>query len=363
MKRLNGGCKSLYSSPMLFLNTYRHSGIGDFGAKLFEYLIERYPGASYIETRRGQLCNVHQVIAVLFWPGTVVANLGLTSFGRSPVSNVLGFAVLRLRAHSKKSLVVLLHNTIEVVKSGDTGFPVNSLVERVAHNIVSGILSARIVVFGSTMASILKSEYASTPRLVFPLPSDRRGSPHSSANEPVVVVVPGYLSPYKAFDLLPEIQNSLGSRCRIVVVGGTHSLLASGRDYQRKLSGTIQRWKLAGIEFYGHVDDNHFDSLLNRADLGLLPYKNTQGASAAFASLASFGIPIVASDLPEFRWLQTQGAGVILARLDADSFSRALSELIDDHEKLSQLRLKQIDFASRYSYRAFVQLLAKLASE
>ena len=348
---------------MLFLNSYRDSGIGDFGARLFDFLIERYPDARYLETRRGRLSNVSEAFTALLWPGTVVANLGLTSFGRSSTSNVLGFAILRLRAHSKKRLVVLLHNTIEVVKAGDSGFPINPLVERVAHNIVSGILGARVVVFSSTMASVLKAEYASTPSLVFPLPNDIPRSLHSSANETAVAVVPGYLSPYKAHGILPEIQNSIGSRCRIVVIGGPHSLLASSHDYQRRLSDTIQRWRLAGIEFYGHVDDSHFNALISRADLGLLPYKNTQGASAAFASLASFGIPVVASDLPEFRWLRALGAGVILAHLDADSFSNAIVELIDNHEKLFQLRRKQIDYASKYSHRAFVQLLARVVSE
>ena len=80
-----------------------------------------------------------------------------------------------------------------------------------------------------------------------------------------------------------------------------------------------------------------------RASIVLLPYTSSVWSSAVFILCAMYGRPVIASDLPDFKELKEQGAGILLFKNGSKKdLSEKIITLLGDRSlqvKLGELNL------------------------
>jgi glycosyltransferase involved in cell wall biosynthesis len=312
----------------------------------------------YIETSSDGHQEFSQLRQLVSWKGPVVANLGLTAWGSSAVRNFVGFLGLSARSRLKRATVVCLHYVIEAVDVETSGYRVSKPTRWGAHRAIAGLGRAALVTFSRTTGALLEQAYQIRPVLVTPIPCEPRRAREETGNHQPVIVTPGYVSPYKGHERLPYIKGKLRHPADFMVVGGPHRVLfETDPGYRAGYLHLEEQLRKSGIHVLGWVPEEELDATLARSTMALLPYSSTQGGSAMFARLASSGVPVVASRLPEFEWYRSLGAGVVIVEPTPEAFAERVDALLDDAQLLRDLSARQIQFATRFSWDNFVREL------
>jgi glycosyltransferase involved in cell wall biosynthesis len=338
------------SGSYLVLNNFGETGIGLFGQSLGRRLRSQQADVEIVETQRRPLAFFVQFLTTIRTRQTLVANVGLTSWGSSPVLNLLGFFSIHVRSWIGRPTIVLLHNLIEVVDSRGAGYNIGPLTTLLAHWAVSGLRRAKIAVFSREMAETLITHYGIRVARCAPLPCEPPVVPAEHLSVLPDIVSFGYLSPYKGVDLLLEAQRSLRDECRLVIIGRGHALLSDESEYRRNLARIRRVAQEVHAVFLGFVPDAELISVLQRCWVGALPYSSTTGASASFTQLATAGVPVVASDLPEFQYLRDEGAGILLVPPSPLEIAAAIRSLLKDSGLRAKLSADQTAYASKHSW-------------
>jgi glycosyltransferase involved in cell wall biosynthesis len=334
----------------LLLSNFPATGIGSFGVELQHSLQQAGVEVRFESAATRWKGFVPQCVRVLSTPTPLVANVGLTSWGRSRARNLIGLWTLGARARRGRPTTVLLHNLIEKVDPENAGYRLGAASKFFAHRGIAGLRRAQLVVFSDELAEVLRRAYGITPSRELPLPCPPPGRPSEDFERPPRVVYFGYLSPYKGVDLFMDAMQSLRPGVHAAVIGGPHSLLTAEADYRRFLSELNDRAQQTGTELLGYLSDSELRRVLERAFVAVLPYTSTTGASASFTQLASAGLPVIATELPEFRALKRDGAGVVLVTPDPASIQAAVRRLLADHDSWRELSRAQIEYARRHSW-------------
>jgi len=335
---------------ILLLNNFGNTGIGLFGRSLASNLLARGTEVILSETQTNPLSFVRQFVAILRTRRILVANVGLTSWGTSPARNLLGFLSLSLRAELGRPTVLLLHNLIEVVDTKGTGYAIGPVAARFAHWAVVGTRKAAICVFSREIANALSDSYRITVSRCAPLPCDSPlGSTIPPADPPAIVCF-GFLSPYKGVDLFLQAAKKINAPCRLLIVGQVHSLLHKDSAYQVYVQHIHDLAKQVNAEFLGFVPDTDLMGILKRCQVGVLPYTSTTGTSASFTQLATAGVPVIATDLPEFQFLAQEGAGIVLVEPDPSVIAANIRRLLLDRGLRLELSAKQVSYAAKHSW-------------
>jgi glycosyltransferase involved in cell wall biosynthesis len=343
----------------MLLSNFPGTGIGAFGAELHRAMEELGTPIRFESTAThwreffGQCWRVFRV------QSPVLANVGLTSWGRSRLRNLLGLWVLGLRANRGRPTTILLHNLIELVDPGDAGYRLGAVARYFAHRAVASLRSATFVVFSQELAQVLRDVYGIEPARAGALPCPVTNSPGPQAGDLPLALYFGYLSPYKGVDYFLTAVEGLSGKMRSVVVGGPHSLLGSDPAYQKYLDELRSHARRAGTDLAGFLPEPELTRLLRGAFVGVLPYTSTTGASASYTQLAAAGIPVIASDLPEFRTLQRDGAGIVLVHPDGKAIRSALERLLEDSELWSRLSREQFEYARRHPWSDLAQWMVE----
>lgn len=347
------------SSPLLLVTNYRGGGIGDFGTSLQSYLALRVPDLRTEETSVDGRGAWRQSLLAATYPGPILANVGLTAWGRSGVRNFSGFSSLGLHARMGRSTIAIIHHAIEVLDPADTGYAVSGVVQSGAHLALRQLANCDLVVFSPRLRDLLHTRYGARSVWLVPLPGNRyRALPPAVAGSRPKVVNAGYWAPYKGIDLYLDSVAQLGSRAEFHLVGQPHRLLSGDPAFVARVEHWKARANSLGVSMPGFLTPDALDSLLSGESIGVLSYTSSSGASASFQMFAERGIPVVATDLPEFRYLADSGAGVILVQPSADAISEGLGRILGDRALWSQLVAKQAAFADRYCWDSFVAELA-----
>lgn len=347
-----------------FLNNYARTGIGDFGIRLHSELNALGLPLEYEETSSNGFRFFRQLARAVLQPGPLVANIGLTTWGTSPVRNFLGFLGIATRGRLGGRTVVVLHNAIEVIHLQDSGYKVSSLGQRFAHFAVRSLSACDIVVVSQTLRAELSRSYGLSPSIADVVPCDQPGRDPEYIPPPEFrVVIFGYLAPYKGLTTVLEIARLLNGRIRLTVVGGLHRVLASNPQFRETLVEWREKATKLGIEVLGFLDEEHLREVFSKSQAALLPYTSTSGGSASFARVTSAGLPVIATELPEFEKLKSQGAGIITSVPTAEAMSQALTNLASDEETWKELLAAQKAFTIRHSWSSFARKLAEVVSK
>ena len=178
------------------------------------------------------------------------------------------------------------------------------------------------------------------------------------------------LAPFKGAELLLEVFPSLKLEFPDL------ELTIAGREHPR-FPGYVQSIKkhftgIKGIKWLGQIAEENVIDLFRSAQVVVLPYKATTGASSVLYQAAAYGRAVVASDLSEIRAL-TQESNIqveFFKNDNAESLRRAIRALLDSpSRRLAQaennfkaVQNTRLDKTCHLYLRAFNRALEKRQS-
>lgn len=342
---------------IILVNNYNRTGIGDFGHDLLAHLGGQGLHLKLVPTPTSWMDFPKYCFSTLTFDGNAIFNVGLTSWGRSPARNFLGFALIRLRKATGHKDLVLLHNVIETIDSEKSGYKVSSLTAKGAHVAVKQLSRVPVVVFSKRMDQLLRDRYQISPVLSHPLPIDVHPEAKSLRGRIPTVLMIGYLAPYKGYDLLLDALKTRDIQANVIIAGDAHRMLKEDPGYLKFLDTVEQEARALHAQRLPRVHERDLPSLMSKVDLGILPYSACQGGSAVASLFISYRIPILATDLPEFKELAEMGGGVVLSPYDPKEFSRRMKDLLENPVFLDGLRDKQEAFGRMFNWGNFVERL------
>jgi len=129
----------------------------------------------------------------------------------------------------------------------------------------------------------------------------------------------------------PEDAIAAFGRVREVIPGSTLDLVGGGY-----LEQGIRVKHHPGVTVHGFVDETMKAALLSRADLLLLP-GTREGWGIVAMEAASYGVPVVAYDIPGVRDAVLDGATGMVVQANPDALGSASASLLQDADRWRQL--------------------------
>lgn len=165
--------------------------------------------------------------------------------------------------------------------------------------------------------------------------------PLGAYNEPILMdegdtaelLVFNMLAPFKGIEVLLEVFPLLKSEfphLQLTIAGEEHPRFPGYAQSLRDRFGGLE-----GIRWLGKIPSEDVPDLFRRAQIVVLPYRASTGASSALNQAAAYGRAIVASDLGELRALAQEGNFQVefFENGNAEKLRNALSTLLASPEK------------------------------
>ncbi len=154
-----------------------------------------------------------------------------------------------------------------------------------------------------------------------PSPADGTGLAQWGLEPGRYFLYAGRLSPEKGLDVLIEAHRPLADACRLVIAGGS----SYSEDYIGRLRGQAG----PGVVFTGFQQGAVLAALYGNALAFVLP-SQMEGLSVALLEAMAYGLPVVASDIPENRELVDECGGFLFPLGDAAALRQVLQRLAAD---------------------------------
>jgi len=237
-------------------------------------------------------------------PDVVWFNLGFASFGNRPLPAFCGFITPSLVRLCGYYTHVTLHQIMDMVNLADAKVKYPRLYR------LGGWMATHLLLMANSI-SVLIPAYRRTliekyrrnnvhfrPHGIlcgqpeFP-DLARRGDPEHR------ILAFGKWGTYKRLEPLIEAFNEVSAEqktVRLIIAGGNHPNTPGYLESVAEQFAADPR-----IEFTGYVPEEGVAQLFRGASLLVLPYTSAAGSSGVAHLACEFGLPIVASDLPEFR--------------------------------------------------------------
>jgi len=248
-------------------------------------------------------------------PDVVWFNLGFASFGDKPLPAFAGLGIPALTRMNGFYTHVTLHQLMETVNLEDAGvrFP---LMYKVA-----GSIATRMVLMSNSI-SVLMPAYRRTLREKYRgdyihvrAHGIFSGTPEypdfSRRNNPTQRILAfGKWGTYKRLEQLIDAFHLVSARqpdAKLIISGGNHPK-APGyvESIAEKYRGDDR------IEFTGYVAEERIPELFGSATMVVMPYTSSAGASGVAHLAAEYGVPMVASNIRDFRDLSEHEGLAIL---------------------------------------------------
>lgn len=246
-----------------------------------------------LRARPAILSRLNQLSPDLIW-----FNLGASIFGKSPLSNLSGLFTLMLAARTHPT-VATLHELVELADLRTLNAPGGILAPWGAHLLTRIATQADVICLTmqhyADWLSARGTECMYIPIGAYHEPELLR---ESGSGELLFFTT---LAPYKGLELLLEAFTRLRrefSHLRLTIAGTAHVRFPSyGQELKAQFNGT------QGVRWLGQVAEDDVKELFGQSDLVVLPYAASTGSSSVLYQAATWGRPIVASDLPEIQKL------------------------------------------------------------
>jgi glycosyltransferase involved in cell wall biosynthesis len=285
-------------------------------------------------------------------PDVAWFNLGFASFGDDPLPAVLGLVTPGAVRLSGVYSHVTLHQLFETVNLDDAAIGSPRLYRAGGWLATHLLLSANsLSVLLPAYRRILNQKYQRgrvSARLhgIFsgkPDPPDftRRGNPIHR------ILAFGKWGTYKRLELLIAAFHLLAKvfpNVNLVIAGGDHPKTSGYVD------AVAERHASERITFLGYVPEESVANLFREASLAVMPYTSSAGSSGVAHLAAQYGVPVLASDILDFRELAAnEGIAIRFFRLgDTNSLVEQLLSVLN-----SPCALKEMAWQS---YRAGVAM-------
>lgn len=237
-------------------------------------------------------------------PDVVWFNLLFSTFGRNPVVAFGGLMTPLLARLTGRYTHVTLHHLMDTVELKDAGVKHEGLYR------AAGAFATRMLLLSNSVSvlmpgyrQILNDKYgrdnvhlrahgilARRPELP---DFARRGNPEHR------ILAFGKWGTYKRLELMIEAFEFLSAKipnARLVIAGGDHPQASGYTESMRE--------QCAGnpnIEFRGYVPEADLEELFQSSSVAVMPYSSSTGCSGVAHLACAYGVPIVCSDLADFR--------------------------------------------------------------
>ncbi|MDA8142786.1 MAG: hypothetical protein M0T81_02245 [Thermoplasmatales archaeon] len=337
---------------LLYVNSYRGSGIGDFGFDLAKHFDVWGPvNVEYLETKASWSNFAYNWLRIFLFHSLVIVNLGFTSYGKSASRNFLNFLFLGITTNIlRRKVRVILHDSPELTTREASGYRFFTIMKIGAAVATRLLKRASVHVFSKTLYNILVSKYKFRRASFHPFPCMRQpvDSIISRFSNPLLLNI-GYIAPYKGLEILADIKE-LNPDLECVVVGGFHPVLSKTSDGQQYMKVLTLKLKEASVKVVGFLSDEDLGGLItDHKCISILPYITTSGSSYAAIFSIEMGIPVIASNLEEFRVLQEYGAGIQIVNRTVLDMSHAIQELLGDEFRYEKVVASNVSYCRKYS--------------
>jgi glycosyltransferase involved in cell wall biosynthesis len=287
-------------------------------------------------------------------PDVVWFNLGFASFGGAPLSAFLGIATPALARMAGFYTHVTLHQLMETVNLDDAGIRFPLLYKW------GGVIATHLVLFANSVSvmlpayrSVLVEKYGRgsvyvrrhgifSARPEYP-DLALRGNPEHR------ILAFGKWGTYKRLEPMVEAFKEVARQipnARLVIAGTDHP----------KTPGYLQsiRDKLASrsdVIFTGYVAEDDIPQLFQSSSLAVLPYTSSAGSSGIAHLACTYGVPIVASDIPDFRRLADEEGLAIdfFPPGKINELARHLTDLLRNRDRQVEMAMQNVSAALRMS--------------
>jgi glycosyltransferase involved in cell wall biosynthesis len=346
-----------YKEEIIFVNSFRGSGIGDFGWKL-KCELEGKLRIKYLEITPSWKGFIRLWKMLMLSNLQVIFNLGFTSFGKSIYRNFFNFLMLKLYSITHPWQSVILHDSIDTSNLENTGYS-NSRLLPVGGAIATKMLkNYNIFVFSKTFHDVLKKKYGIINVNYFPFPTENGTilECYKPDKEPLLLNM-GYIAPYKGLAILPEIRTKLNN-IKTIIVGDFYSSLLLTKNGPKFKEELVTLMRNSGITMFGYMNDARLIELVKEYQtVAILPYISGYNASYSAIFFVTLGIPVVATNLDIFLESQRNGAGIVLVDRTPDAFATAISTILNSSDTTRHLIEDDRKYCARYSIHNFCDFL------
>jgi len=287
-------------------------------------------------------------------PDVVWFNFAFASFGGKPLPAFLGAAtpaMMRLTGHYTHATI---HQLMETVDLNDAGVRYPLLYK------VAGFIATQLLLFSNSV-SVLLPAYRSILRHKY-----RRGAVYvrnhgvlsgrpeypdfaQRGNPDHRILAFGKWGTYKRLEPMIEafeIVSRKEPRARLVIGGMDHPKTPGYLESIAK-----QYWRHPRIEFTGYISEEKIPSLFQSATAAAMPYTSSAGSSGVAHLACAFGVPIIASDIADFRQLaEEEGLAInFFEPGNVQSLAETLLELLSNSERQMEMGIQNFSAALRMS--------------
>jgi glycosyltransferase involved in cell wall biosynthesis len=281
-------------------------------------------------------------------PDIVHFNVHMAVFGRSRISNFTGLSLPFLCRLMGFRTVATLHNIIDKIDVKKTGYK-DSFINHYSAFMVTKLLalSSAVTLTMKSHSDFFKNRYNCKHTETIP-----HGTWKNNNTQPTqlwksdAILYLGHSGPYKDLDLLLGAFKILEGKKRglkLIVAGSSHP------NYPGFLEN-IKNHAYENILFTGYVPEEQLQSLFEKSNAVILPYHTCTGTSGVAHLASSFGTPIVATDLPEFRELAKEGCGLLISQHRPEALAAKIEEIIDNPKLALELKERNLSFANERSW-------------
>lgn len=290
--------------------------------------------------KNGNLASLLRAIGRLR-PDVAWFNLGFASFGDGPLTALMGLLAPAAARLGGVHTHVTLHQLFETVDLQDAAVASPRLYR------AGGWLATHMLLSANSL-SVLMPSYRRTldekyghgrvsvrSHGIFAGMPDapdftRRGNPTHR------ILAFGKWGTYKRLELLIETFNRVAARfpdVNLVIGGGDHPKTPG---YVQSMA---QRYASDRIRFLGYVPEGQIPDLFRDASLAVMPYTSSAGSSGVAHLAAQYGVPVIASDIQDFRDLAEHEKIAIrfFTPGDADSLTEQLLLALNSPDDLKEM--------------------------
>ncbi|MFZ0418659.1 MAG: glycosyltransferase [Candidatus Sulfotelmatobacter sp.] len=285
-------------------------------------------------------------------PDVVWFNLLFSTFGRNPLIAFAGLLTPLLSRLSGCYTHVTLHHLMDTVNLQDAGV-------RFARTYrLAGAVATRMLLLSNSVSVLmpgyrkilhdkygrdnvhLRSHGILSREPEFPDLS-RRGNPEHR------ILAFGKWGTYKRLELMIDAFQYVSEalpNARLVIGGGNHPNAAGYVESVKKKCEANPK-----IEFTGYVHENGLPDLFQSSSVAVMPYSSSTGCSGVAHLACAYGVPVVCSDLEDFRQM-SDGEGMAIEFCkpgDARDLAACLVRFLTDPAKQQAMAEQNFSAALR----------------
>ena len=269
-------------------------------------------------------------------PDVVWFNLGVSAFGKSPLANLSGFSTVARTRRLGIPTIATLHEVVELSDLHALQAPGGIFASLGARLITRMALQADVVCLTLKQYTHWLSELDPHKKSIH-IPIGSYHEPNELRNsQGEELLFFSTFAPFKGIEVLVAAYETLLSErpnLTLTIAGAEHHRFPG---YAQSL---IEKYSLLkNIRWLVDVPEDSVRSIFERASLVVLPYSASTGSSSVLYQAATWGRPIIASDLPELRSAAKE-SGLHLSFFQTDNANDLvlhIKDLLDHPEKQAE---------------------------